>query len=166
MLCSSKFKIANQKDYRKTFEPIFKIKAKGAVKLVETPLWSKLYSWTRDASDPEELRKRFDPISRIDTGKIKEHIWKILLFSVTDKFTERTFREHFEPIFKIDSKRAVKLFEDHLWSKLYAMSKRTQDPKDLRQQFESIVQIDVNRAAEAIKKVDPEKYKFLQYYKI
>ena len=166
MLCSSKIKIAGQEEYRRKIEPVFKIKEKGAIKLVDTALWSKLFSWTRNASDPLDLRKKFETVSKIDTGKVKEHIWKILLFSVSDKFNESSFREHFEPIIKIDPKKAVKLLEDDLWTKLYAMSKNTQDPNELSQQFEPIVQIDVKRAAEAIKEVDPEKYKFLQYYKI
>jgi hypothetical protein len=166
MLCSSKIEIAGQEEYRRKFEPVFKIKADGAVKLIVTPLWSRLFSWTRSTSDPKELRKKFETVSKIDTGKVKEHIWKILLFSVSDKFNESTFREYFEPIINIDSKKAVKLFEDDLWTKLYALSKKTQDPKELSKQFEPIAQIDVKRAAEAIKEVDPEKYKFLQYYKI
>ena len=58
------------------------------------------------------------------------------------------------------------LFKDRLWTALYKMTKKTQDPKELGRKFEPIVQVDVNRAAEAIKEVDPEKYKFLQYYKI
>lgn len=165
MLCSSRLEIDNKQAYRKTLEPIFKIKSKEAVKLVETPLWSKLFSITRDVRDPNELRKQLETLAKIDPGQAIEHFWKIMKVTVTETCDERSFRKYFEPIFKINSKKAVILFEDHLWTSLYAMTKKIQDPKELSKKFEPLVQIDVNRAAEMIKDVDPEKYQFLQLYK-
>ena len=165
MLCSSKLNIGDKETYREKFEPIFKIKSKEAIKLVEAPLWSKLYSLTKEIRNPNELRTQFEAIAKVDTGQIKDHIWKIMHFSVTDTCDKRTFRDNFEPLFRIDSKKAVKLFEDHLWTTLYSMTKKISDPEELSKQFEPIVQIDVKRAAEAIKEVDPEKYQFLQLYK-
>jgi hypothetical protein len=165
MLCSSISDIGNKEAYRKKLEPVFKIKSKKAIKLVEAPLWSKLYSLTKEIKNPNELKTEFEAIVKIDTGKVKEHIWDILIFSGTDTRDVQSFRENFEPLFKIDSKKAVDLFKDHLWATLYSVTKKIQDPQKLSEKFEPIVQIDINRAAEAIKEVDPEKYQFLQLYK-
>ncbi len=165
MLCSPKSEISDKEAFRDKLEPVFKIKSKEAIKLLEKPLWSKLYSLTREIKNPDELRKQLEQIAKIDTGRVREHIWKILIFSMSDTCDEETFRENFEPLFKIDSEKAVSLVEDHLWTILYSLSKKIQDPEELSKKFEQILQIDVNRAAEAIKEVDPEKHKFLQLYK-
>ncbi len=165
MLCSSKIDVGTKEAYRRRLEPIFKIKSKNAVKLIAAPLWAKLYSITREIRNPKELRAQFGALTNIDTGQVKEHIWKIMLLSVTDTCNERTFREYYEPLFKINSKKAVIVFADHLWTAFYSKTKKIQDPKELGEQFKPFVQIDVKRAAEAIKEVDPEKYQFLQYYR-
>ncbi len=165
MVCSSNSAIGSKEVYRQKFEPVFKIKAKEAIKLVEEPLWSKLYSLTREIKDPNELKKRIDPVVQIDVGKVRENIWKLLIFMVNDNYSEKSFRENFEPLFRINSKRAVKLVENRIWKILYSLTNKTKDPEELKTKIERIVQVDVKRAAEAIKEVDPEKYEFLQLYK-
>jgi hypothetical protein len=90
--------------------------------------------------------------------------WQLLLFSVSETHDKNAFRENFEPLLKINSKEAVNLVMDHLWTKLFALTRKIQEPKDLRQELESIIQIDVKRAAEIIKEANPEKYQFLQIY--
>jgi hypothetical protein len=166
MLVSSTIdEIRSVKAYREKFEPVFKIKSNKVIKLVEDPLWSKVYSLTRNNKDPDVLRKNLGPIVQIDIGKARDHIWHLLIFSVSDPCDERTFREHFEPIFRFNAKKAIKLVEDHLWSTLYSLTKETQDPEELNKLFEPLLKIDVKKAAEAIKEVNPEKYKFLQIFK-
>jgi len=165
LACSSTSKIGDEEAYREKFEPVFKINSKEAIKLVEDPLWSTLYSLTREIQDPNELRKQLGPVVQIEVGIVREHIWKLLIFSVSETCDENTFRENFEPLFRINSKEAVNLVEGHLWTALYSLTRKIQDPKELRKQLEPIVQIDVKRAAEVIKEDNPEKYKFLQIYK-
>lgn len=165
LVCDSVSKIDNEETYREKYEPVFKINSKEAVKLVENPLWSELYSLTKKIQDPDELRKELEPVVQIDLGKVREHIWKLLIFSVSETNDENAFRENFEPLFKINSKEAVNFVEDHLWRALYSLTKKIQEPKELRKELESIVQIDVKLAAETIKEDNPEKYEFLQIYK-
>ena len=165
MLCSSLNEIGNKEAFKEKLEPVFKIKSKEAIKLVEDPLWTKLYSVTREIRNPVELKKKLEPIVKIDTGRVRDNIWHLLILAVSDSCDKKTFREIFEPLFRIDTRGAVKLVEDHLWAILYSMTRKTQDPKELNKQFKPLVQIDVKRAAEAIKEVNPEKYEFLQLYK-
>ncbi|MHA2223781.1 MAG: hypothetical protein ACXAC8_01035 [Candidatus Hodarchaeales archaeon] len=165
LVCSSVNKIGNEEAYREKYEPVFKINSKEAIKLIEGSLWSRLYSFTREIQDPNELRKQLEPVVQIEVGVVREHIWKLLISSVSGTSDENTFRENFEPMFRINSKEAVNLVEGHLWTALYSLTRKIQDPKELRKQLESIVQIDVKRAAEAIKEDNPEKFKFLQIYK-
>ena len=165
LVCSSIDEISDVKAYKEYFEPVFKIKTDNAIKLVENRLWSALYSLTRKIQDPEELSKKLGSIVKIDTGKVKDNIWNLLILVVGGSCEENTFREHFEPIFKIDSKKALILVEDQLWSALYSLTKKNQDPEELSKRFEPLVQLDINGAAEAIKEIDPEKHKFLQIYR-
>ena len=165
LVCSSIDEISDVKAYKEYFEPVFKIKTENAIKLVENRLWSALYSLTRKIQDPEELSKKLGSIVKIDTGKVKENIWKLIILSVSESCDESTYREHFEPIFKIDSKKAIILVEDHLWGAFYSLTKKIQDPDELSKKFEPLAQLDIDRAAEAIKEDNPEKHKFLQIYK-
>ncbi len=165
LVCSSISKMDDKETYREKYEPVFKIKSKEAFKLVEDPFWSTLYSLTRDIQDPNELRKQLEPVVQIDVGKVREHIWKLLIFSAGETCNKNTFRENFEPIFKINSNEAVNLVADHLWTALYSLTRKIQEPKELMKELEPIVQIDVKRAAETIKEDNPEKYEFLQIYK-
>ncbi|MFX1536641.1 MAG: hypothetical protein ACFFDI_20685, partial [Promethearchaeota archaeon] len=120
---------------------------------------------TREIQDPNELRNQLEPVIQIDVGGVKNHIWQLLLFSVSEIRNKNAFRENFEPLFKINSKEAVNLVMDHLWTILFTLTRKIQEPKDLSQELESMVQIDVKQAAEIIKEANPEKYKFLQIYK-
>ncbi len=165
MLCSSKIDIGNKEAYRRVFKPIFKIKHKEAVKLVEAPLWSKLYSLTKEIRDPKELRSQFISLTKFNVGEVTEQIWNIMHLSVTKTCDERTFKELYKPLFKIDTKRAVKFFDDHLWVALYSITQKISDPEEMGKKLKSLVQLDVKRAAELIKEIDPEKHQFLQYYK-
>jgi hypothetical protein len=165
MLCSSKIDIGSKEAFRRVFEPIFKIKHKEAVKLVEAPLWSKLYSITRETRDPKELRSQFISLTKFNVGEVTEQIWNIMHLSVTKPCDERAFKEIFGPLFKIDSKRTIKQFDDHLWSALYSIIKKIHDPEEMGKKLKILVQINVKRAAEIIKEIDPEKHQFLQYYK-
>ncbi len=165
MLCSSKINIGDKHAYRKMFEPIFKIRHKEAVKLVEARLWVKLYSLTREIKDPIELRSQLLSLTKFNIGEVTEHIWKIMQVSVTKTCDERSFRKLYEPLFKIDSKKALKVFDDHLWAALYSLTEKINDPEEMAKQFKPLVQIDVKRAAEIIKDLDPDKHQFLQYYK-
>ncbi len=165
LVCSSLDEIGDMRAYKEKIEPVFKIRTDKAIKLVENRLWSVLYSLTRKTQDPELLHKELGAIVQIDTGKVREQVWKLLILSVGGNCDEDAFRELFEPIFKIDSKKAIVLVEDHLWTAFYSLTKKIQDPEELSKRFEPLVQIDTNRAAEAIKQINPEKYKFLQIYK-
>jgi hypothetical protein len=165
LICSSLDEIGDMKAYKEKLEPVFKIKTEEAIKLVENQLWSALYSLTRNAQDPDVLHEKLGSIVQIDTGKVREQVWKLLILSVSGNCDEDTFRELFEPIFKIDSRKAIDLVENHLWTAFYSLTKKIQDPDELSKRFEPLVQIDTNRAAEAIKQINPEKYKFLQIYK-
>jgi len=165
LICSSVDNISDVKAYREKFEPLFKIKTDNAIKLVENRLWSVIYSLTRKTHDPDVLNKQLGTIIKIDTGKVKENIWKMIILSVSESCDETTFREHFEPIFKIDSKKAIVLVEDHLWAALYSLTKKIQDPDELSKKVDPLAQLDINLAAEMIKEDNPEKHKFLQIYK-
>ena len=165
LFCSSINEISDVKAYKEKFEPVFKIKTDKAIVLVEDRLWSVLYSLTRKITDPDVLNKKLGSIIKIDTGKVRDDIWKLLILSVSGSCDENTFREHFEPIFKINTKKAISLVEDHLWTALYSLTKKIQDPEELSKRFETLAQLDINRAAEVIKQINPEKYKFLQIYK-
>jgi len=165
LVCDSVSNIDDEKVYREKYDQVFKINSKEAVKLVEDPLWSKLYSLTREIQDPNELRNQLEPVVQIDVGKVKEHIWNLLILTASETCDKHTFRENFEPLFKIKSKEAVSFVENHLWRKLFSLTKKIPEPKELRKELEPIVQIDIKRAAEVIKEDNPEKYKFLQIYK-
>ncbi len=165
LVCSSIDEISSEEAFRQKLEPVFKIRPDKAIKLVEDRFWSVLYSLTRQIKDPDALHKELGAIVQIDTGKVKEHIWKLLVLAVSESCDKNAFREHFEPIFKINTQKAVELVDDHLWTAFYSLTKKTKDPDELNKRFEPLVQIDVNRAAEAIKEINPEKYKFLQIYK-
>ena len=165
LVCSSIDEISDVKAYREKFEPVFKIKTDKAIELVEDRLWSVLYSLTKKIQDPDALNKQLGSIIKIDTGKVKDNFWNLLILVVGGSCDEDTFRENFEPIFKIDTKKAIELVDNHVWSAFYTLTKRTQDPEELNKKFAPLTQLDTNRAAEAIKQIDPEKYKFLQIYK-
>ncbi|MHA1236414.1 MAG: hypothetical protein ACTSQ9_01995 [Candidatus Hodarchaeales archaeon] len=164
-VCSSINETSDVKAYKEKFEPVFKIKTDKAILLVEDRLWSVLFSLTRKITDPDVLHKQLGSIVKIDTGKVRENIWKLLILSMSGSCDENTFREHFEPIFKIDIKKAILLVEDHLWAALYSLTKKIQDPDELSRQFKPLAQLNINRAAETIKEDNPEKHKFLQIYK-
>ena len=165
LVCASIDEISSVEAYREKFEPVFKIRSDKAIKLVEDRLWSELYSIIRKTKDPDELHKELGSIVQINTGKMKNHIWKLLILTVSESCDQKAFREHFEPVFKINTRKAVDIVDDHLWKAFYAFTKKTKDPEELNERFEPLIQIDVKRAAEAIKQIDPEKHKFLQIYK-
>jgi hypothetical protein len=165
LVCDSIGDIADETAYREKYDPVFKINSKEAVDQLADPLWAKLYSLTKQFHDPNELRAQLDPVVQIDMGKVKDHIWSLLILVASETCDQHIFRENFEPLFRIKSKEAVGLVENHLWRKLYSLTKKISEPNELSQELEPLVQIDVKRAAEAIKEANPEKYKFLQVYK-
>jgi hypothetical protein len=165
LVCSSSGKTDNKEVFRETYEPIFKIKSKEAFKLVEDPFWTTLYSLIQEIKDPVELRKQLDPVVQLDVGKIRDHIWQLFIFTASGTCDKNTFRENFEPILKINSKEAVNLVVDHLWTALYSMTRTVKEPKELGRKLEPFIQIDVKCAAEAIKEDNPDKYEFLQVFK-
>ena len=165
LICSSIDEISSEEAFREKLEPVFKIRSDKAIKLVEDRLWTVLFSLTRQIKDPIELHKELGSVVQIDSGKVKDNIWKLIILAVGENCDQKSFREHFEPLFKINNQKAVELVDDHLWRAFYSLTKKTKDPDELNQRFEKFVQIDINRAAEAIKKINPEKHKFLQIYK-
>jgi hypothetical protein len=165
LIASSMDEIGSEEAFREKLEPVFKIRSDNAIKLVEDRLWTVLYSLTRRIKDPDELHKDLGSVVQIDSGKVKSNIWKLIILAVGENCDQKSFREHFEPIFKINTKKAVELVDDHLWAAFYSFTRKTKDPDELNKRFQPLVQIDVNRAAEAIKQINPEKYKFLQIYK-
>ena len=53
----------------------------------------------------------------------------------------------------------------HGLEQAYSQLMAIQDPEELSKRFAPLAQLDINRAAEVIKQINPEKYKFLQIYK-
>ncbi|MFX1507813.1 MAG: hypothetical protein ACFFDC_17125 [Promethearchaeota archaeon] len=77
--------------------------------------------------------------------KIKKHFMMLVCSSVSEIDDAKAYRKKYEAAFKIKSKEAFKLVEDHFWSRLYSIIKETRDPDELRKQLESVAQIDVGK---------------------
>lgn len=151
--------------FKEAFESGIKIDSKGAIKLVEDQLWATLYAMISETQAPEQLRVDLESVVQVDSKAIKEDIWKILVFSVTKTHNARSFKKTFQPGLKINTKKAIKLVEDHLWTTLYDMTCEAPTPEELREKLASTVKINVRNAALIIKEKRPEKFEILQLYK-
>ncbi len=158
-------RIQDENAFKDKFQSAFIVNAKEAMNLVDNHIWKIIYSDVCQSQDPNELMKKLNVIFQVDVGKLKEHIWNILLFSVSKTRDEKTFRQIFEPIFKINPKEAIKLVEDHLWKIVYSEVCQIQDSNELRKKLDPIIDIDTKNAAEIIKRDRPEKYELLLVYK-
>jgi hypothetical protein len=157
--------IRNASEFKETVNESFKIQGKEAIKLVDDHLWEVIYSMIRETPTPEELRVKLDPIIQIDGRKIKDDIWKIVLFSVSKKRDIEFFKQTFLPGFKIKANQAIKLVDDQLWTILYSRVSKAKTPEEIRTALTPIVKINVKNAAKMIKKRRPEKFELLQVYK-
>ncbi|GAG62276.1 unnamed protein product, partial [marine sediment metagenome] len=56
----------------------------------------------------------------------------------------------FSQVFKINSKEASMLVEEHVWTILYSITNKFKNPSDLKEKLEPIIQIDTGKTKEHI----------------
>jgi len=77
--------------------------------------------------------------------KVREHFWMLVCRSMDNMKDAHTFKKTFEPIFKINTKEAFKLIEDHVWSILYSSISEARNSIDLKRELESVLQFDIGK---------------------
>jgi hypothetical protein len=82
--------------------------------------------------------------------KVREHFWMLISSSMGDIGDEEAFKERYSPVFKINTKEAFKLVEDHVWTILYSVTRKTKDPTELRTKLEPVAQFDKGKVKEHI----------------
>ena len=82
--------------------------------------------------------------------KIKEHFWMLVCSSIGDIGDEEAFKGKYEQVFKINSKEAYKIAEDHVWTVLHSIISKTKDPNELRNKLEPVLQIDTKKTKDHI----------------
>lgn len=69
---------------------------------------------------------------------------------MSDIGDEETFKERYSPVFKINTKEAFNLVEDHVWTILHSIVRKTKDPNELRTKLDPVVQFDKGKVKEHI----------------
>lgn len=63
---------------------------------------------------------------------------------------DEAFKNKFSQTFKINSKEAFKLVEEHVWTILYSITIKNKNPNDLKVKLGPVIQIDTGKTKEHI----------------
>ncbi|NHJ01744.1 MAG: hypothetical protein EAX86_06345 [Candidatus Heimdallarchaeota archaeon] len=165
LVCDTIGETGNAQEFRDKYQSIFEIREREVIKLHEGHFWTSIHKLATSSENEEALKEELGSIVQIDTGKAKEHIWKVLHFAVGNSKGKQEFKDTFAPIFKINAKKALPLVEDQIWSNFYSIATKTKEPSELETKMDELIKLNTNAAAEMIKEVNPHKYNLLKMYK-
>ncbi len=85
--------------------------------------------------------------------KVREHFWLFVCRTMGNIKDEHSFKKNFEPVFKINTKEAFTLIEDHVWTIIYSSISEARNPVDLKRELEAVLQFDIGKTKEHLWKI-------------